>query len=111
MRQLAQRSPKLVPGRSADLTEILREDDVRPELVEEDLVDLIEALAGREVRGDGPIYVVLRKPLEWERGFADYRQRLYLGRIVALVGASDELISGAEGVSDLCRCWEEGDYA
>src|SRR5258707_238263 len=111
MRQLAQRSPKLVSRRSADLTEILREDDVRPELVEEDLVDLIEALARREVRGDGAIDVVLRESLEWQRGFADYRQQLYLRWIVALVRAPDELVSGAEGVGDFCRRWEEGDYA
>jgi hypothetical protein len=89
MRQLAQRSSKLVSGRGTDLTKILCEDDVRPELVEEDLIDLIEALSGREVRGDGAIDVVLGKSLERERGFADYRQQLYLRWIVALVRASD----------------------
>ena len=60
MRQLAQRSPKLVSRRGADLTKILREDDVRPELVEKDLVHLVEALARREMRGDSAIDIVLR---------------------------------------------------
>jgi hypothetical protein len=85
MRQLAQRSAKLVPRRGADLTKILREDDVRAELVEKDLVNLVEALTRREMRGDGAVDVVLRESLERQRGFADDRQRPYLRRIVALV--------------------------
>jgi hypothetical protein len=111
MRQLAQRSPKLVSRRSADLTEILREDDVRPELVEEELVDLIEALTRREVRGDGAIDIVLRESLEWERGFADYGQQLYLRWVIAFVRTADELVSGAQGVGDFGGGGEERNYA
>ena len=74
MRQFAERSAELVSRGSADLTEILREDDVRPELVEEDLVDLIETLTRRKVRGHGAINVLLRESLERQRRFADYRE-------------------------------------
>jgi len=85
MRQLAQRSAKLVPRRGANLTKILREDDVRAELVEKDLVDLVEALTRRKVRGDGAIDVVLRESLEWQRGFAYDRQQAHLRWVVAFV--------------------------
>src|SRR5438477_34665 len=74
-----------VPARGADLAEILGEDDVGFQVVEQNLVDLIKALAGREVSGDGAIDFFLRETLQRQRGFADHWQRTNLGRIVALV--------------------------
>src|SRR5450432_1851845 len=109
MRQLTQRSSQLVARRRAHLTQILGEDDVRPKLVQQDLIDLVEAFARREMRGDGAIYVLLRHALEGKSGLADDRQRSHLRRIVALVGAPDEVRAGAEGVGDFGGGGEERD--
>jgi hypothetical protein len=80
-------------------------------LVEEDLIDTVEALSGREVRGDGTVNLLLRQSLEGESGLADDRKRPHLRRIIALVGSSDEIRARAECVGDLSGGGKEGDYA
>jgi hypothetical protein len=42
-------------------------------LVEEDFIDTVQALAGREVRGDGTVDLLLRQSLEGESGLTDDR--------------------------------------
>src|SRR4051812_22520826 len=71
------------------------------EIVEKLLIDLVQTLATRQPARDGSVDLVLRQAVERKRRSADDGERAHFGRIIAFVGAPDEIGSGSEGVGDL----------
>ena len=91
-RHRRERARQLVAGRGAHLTEILREHDVGREVVEQSLIDDIQALAAPHPRRDGVVDLGLRQPVERSSaGRLTIGRRRDVGRIVALVRPSDEI--------------------
>jgi len=107
--QIAQRPHQLVARRRTDLTEVLREHDVGAELFEQDLVDLVKAFAGSQVRRDGGVDFFLRLAFERQRRLAHDRERPDFGWEIAFVGAPHQLLTRTECASDLGRGGKKAD--
>jgi len=109
IRQVSQRAHELISRWGANLTEILGEDNVGPQLLEQHLIHLVKALASSQMRRDRGIDLLLGFAFECECGFADYREGPDVWREIAFMGATHELFGGTERARDFCSSGEEAD--
>jgi hypothetical protein len=86
----------LVAGRRADLTQVLRKNQVGPELLQKLFIDLIKALTGSQPRRDGHVDFPLAHALERKHIANDDRSPPDFGRIVAFVGDADQEIDQSQ---------------
>ena len=99
-----------IPGRSADLTQVLRQNHVGSEFLQKLLVNLIEAKTILHPLRDCRINLGLAHRLDRKHVPDDYRLACDFRWIVALVCDPDELIAETERTRHLGSRWKKRNY-